>query len=156
MQDNAGIVARDMMATDLRTAKATQRVQDAVRVMLKHGISGMPVVDDDQRLIGMLTQKDCIRALIRAVEDGLPGSTVADVMSRGELLTVTPDTHLLGVAHTFLTNTVRFLPVIDGGRLIGQVTRRDLLRAAIDVFDQAPDRESAVLYLSALENARPV
>ncbi len=153
MQERAGIVARDMMAPDLKTAKATHRVRDAVRTMLKFGISGMPVVDDDQRLIGMLTQRDCIRALIRAVEEGLPGSIVEDVMTKGDLLTVTPDTHLLGIAHLFLTNPIRFLPVIENDRLIGQVTRRDLLRSVLGVFDKAPDRETAVLYLSAVESS---
>ena len=149
------ITAREMMTTKLYTVRPHMRVLDAVRMLLKRRVSGAPVVDDDYRLIGMLSEKDCIQALLRAVDERLPSSNVADVMSR-DVFTVNEHTDLLTVAHRFTTNPVRRLPVVrEDGTLLGQISRRDLLAAAIDVWDEAPNREAAVLYLSATGRTTP-
>ena len=149
-----GVTAKDMMVTSLRTVRADQRVSDAVKLLLKYSISGVPVIDEKHHLVGVISEKDCIRALMRAVHDRLPPSLVQDVMST-DPITITEDTHLLTVAHHFLTKPIRRLPVVDNGRLVGQISRRDLLRSASRVFDIAPDRDTAVLYLSALERRPP-
>lgn len=151
-----GVRARDIMVKKVYTIRPEKRVYDAVGVLLKRRISGMPVVDGERKLVGIISEKDCIRALMRAVYDRMPPSQIADVMST-DLKTISADTHLMTIAHLFLTEPIRRLPVIDEeGRLIGQVSRRDLLAGAARIFDRAPNREAAILYLSALDRQRPV
>lgn len=151
-----GLTARDMMTRKLVTVRQDLRVLDAVRMLLKNRVSGAPVVDESNRLIGMLSEKDCIHALLRAVAERLPSSLVADVMST-EVTTVDETTDLLTVAHLFVTRPLRRIPVLaHDGRLLGQISRRDLLRSAVDVWDEAPNRQAAVLYLSATGRRPPV
>lgn len=142
------------MATRLYTVSPDQRIYDVVKQLVKRGFSGCPVLDGN-RLVGIISEKDCIRALMRAVVDELPPSTVRDVMST-ELITVEPSMPLLTAAHLFLQHPIRRLPVVDQrGRLLGQVSRSDLLSHAIKVFEVTGDRESAVLYLSAIKGTTP-
>lgn len=149
------LLARDLMVARVHTVRADERIYDVVKMLVKKGISGAPVVDDRRRVIGMLSERDGIQALMRAVVDDLPSSRVRDVMDP-EVTTVPPETHLLTVAHVFLTRKLRRLPVVDHDRrLVGQISRRDLLRKAIEVFDAAPNREAAILYLSAFEGTFP-
>lgn len=151
----ANVTARQMMTTRLITVREDMRVLDAVRLLLKNRVSGAPVVNEAGRLIGMLSEKDCIQALLRAVNERLPSSMVADVMST-DVVTVHETTDLLTVAHQFVTQPIRRLPVLsEDGRLVGQISRRDLLSVAVDVWDESPNREAAVLYLSATGRTTP-
>lgn len=142
------------MATRLYTVKADSRIYDVVQALVKRGYSGAPVVEKG-KLVGVISEKDCIRALMRAVMDELPPSTVADVMST-DLITIQPSLPLLSAAHLFLQHPIRRLPVVDTrGKLLGQVSRRDLLAHAVKIFKVSGSRKAAVLYLSAIEGTVP-
>lgn len=143
------------MTTRLITVRPDMRVLDAVKLLLKNRVSGAPVVDERGHLLGVLSEKDCIQALIRAVAERLPSSSVDDVMTK-EAVTVHEGTDLLTIAHLFTTRPIRRLPVIDDdGKVVGQISRRDLLSVAVDVWNDAPSREAAVLYLSATGRTTP-
>lgn len=149
------VLARDFMNHRVYTVREGEKVCDVVRVLTTRGYSGAPVVDERGKLIGMLSERDCIQALIRACVHGLPSSHVRDVMSR-DLVTVAPDAHLLTVANHFLYGGKRRLPVVDDeGYLLGQISRSDLLKKAIHIFDEAPNRDAAILYLSAINGTIP-
>jgi CBS domain-containing protein len=110
-------------------------VGTAMHKMLRAKLNGVPVVDSDGRLCGMLTEKDCLRALVRQAVDGASSTTVGEYMAT-EVDSVTPETQLLDIAYLFLTHSYRKVPVVDpDGRLVGQVSRRDILRA----IDSAKD-----------------
>ncbi len=144
-----------MMTRTLFTVREEDRISEVVRVLVAKRYSGAPVVDERGQLIGMLSEKDCIAALMRAVIHGLPCSHVRDVMTR-QLTTVDPEDHLLTIANHFLYNNRRRLPVVDeAGRLVGQISRSDLLAKALAIFDAAPNREAAILYLSAIAGTVP-
>lgn len=146
-------VAADIMETKLVTLRPADDVFDAIERLLMHRISGAPVVDEEGRLVGVLSELDCIHRLVASAYDNDPTTTVERGMS-SQLRTVEPDTDLLTVAHFFLNNAVRRLPVVDAtGRLLGQISRRDLLRALDSVMRSSPQRERALLYLSALHGA---
>lgn len=142
------------MTRRLYTVGPEDRVYDVVQQLVKRGYSGCPVVEDG-RIVGVISEKDCIRALMRAVVDRLPASFVRDVMST-QLITIQKDTTLLSAAHLFLQHPIRRLPVVDEKmRLLGQVSRSDLLSHAVKVFDSVGSRSAAVLYLSAIEGTQP-
>jgi CBS domain-containing protein len=153
-QEHMSVRVDAFMAKRLYTVRPDARIYDVVQQLVKRGFSGCPVVEG-KKLVGVLSEKDCIRALMRAVHDQLPPQQVSDVMT-SEVITVSPGTPLLSAAHLFLQHPIRRLPVVDtGGRLLGQVSRRDLLRHAIQVFKVSGDRKSAFLYLSAVDGTVP-
>ena len=149
----SGLCARDMMITRVKTVRPDTQVIDAVNMLLKYGFSGAPVLDESGALVGILSEKDCIQALMRAVVERLPSSQVKHVMTK-EVITITPDTHVLTIAHMFLNKPIRRLPVVENGQLVGQISRRDLLKHAAAVFEKAPNRGAAVLYLSAVDGSQ--
>ena len=122
--------AREIMTTRLVTLQPKMTVAKAIKTLLHHAISGAPVVDENGALLGMLSEFDCLRAVANEQfhedhdEDGL----VENLMTRGGH-TIGPETDLFQVAQTFVSLRVRRLPVVDGDSLLGQVSRRDVLRA---------------------------
>ena len=149
MSNHQKTVARDIMVTWVPTVHPDARVFDTVKMLLSVGISGVPVVDDAGGLVGMLSEKDCIHALMRAVRHQLPSARVKDVMSIRPV-TIDEDVDLLNVAELFLTKPIRHLPVVSGGRFVGVVGRKDLLKRAVEIFEASPSREDAIRYLNAL------
>ena len=127
--------ARSIMTRKLVTLQPDMAVLDAAAVLLKKGISGAPVVDDQGRLLGLLSEFDCLRAVASAdyEMDGHDAiETVEQLMSR-EPKTISPDMELFDIAGEFLETRMRRFPVVEDGKLIGQVSRRDALKAAVDL-----------------------
>lgn len=124
------LTARDLMATSLLTFQPEQTILDAMKLLLKHGVSGGPVVDGDGTLLGILSELDCLRMLASDEfysEEQEEGALVEDYMTRGGR-SIPPDLGIYGLSHYFLTTPIRRLPVVEGRKLIGQVSRRDVLR----------------------------
>jgi len=116
------------MVKELVTVHPETDAYDAIGLLLKHQISGMPVVDPSGKLVGILSERDCLKTLLEAQYHNLPTALVKDLMST-EPTTITPDTDILKVAEIFLNKRFRRLPVVDKGQLVGQISRRDVLRA---------------------------
>lgn len=116
----------------LVTVDAEQPIETVIDILLQHGISGAPVTTSQRRLLGIISEKDCLRIIVDHVYHNLPMSSrrVADYMST-QVQTLSQDADVVVAADTFLASSVRRLPVVDAeGLLIGQVSRRDILRAA--------------------------
>lgn len=125
------LTARDIMTKRLISVRAEQPIEGAIKLLLKHSISGAPVVDAEGRLIGILSELDCLRMLSSDEflgDEQEEAGLVRDFMTT-EPKTIDPDTGIYRIAHLFLTQAIRRLPVIEDGRLTGQVSRRDVLRA---------------------------
>ena len=142
------LTAADMLTRDVVSLRADTRTLEAVQLLLDHRISGAPVVDTQGVLIGVFTEKDCIKAMTVAIDDQLPSSLVSDHMSTA-LITIYEETSLLTIAHLFMGSPVRRLPVVTlDGRLVGIVSRRDLLQLAHDVMRTAPSRDAGLELLA--------
>ncbi len=118
------------MASDEVTLSPEQTIDEAINIILDHKLTGAPVLDKDRAIVGMLTEKDCLRLIVDSAYNNLPhhDKTVADYMSV-MVKTVTLDHDILDVANEFLTTNFRKFPVVHDGKLVGQVSRRDILRA---------------------------
>lgn len=149
------ITARTFMTTRLVTLRPEMDVHDAVRLLLKHRISGAPVVDGRGKYLGVFSEKCCMSVILDSAYEQLPTHDVGSFMDT-EAQTISPDTQLLSIAQLFLLTSYRRLPVVDeNGRLLGQISRRDVIKAAMDELDRgSPTRESSILYLSALFERR--
>ena len=118
----------DCMNRDFLTLDPEMDVLRAGKLLIKHDISGAPVLDKHGRLVGMLTERDCLRVTLYAGYHGEPGGLVRDYMSP-DPVTVKPDDTIFDLAERFIDNKYRRYPVLDGGRLVGLISRRDVMRA---------------------------
>jgi len=129
-EPNRILTARDLMATSLLTFRPEQLLLDAMAALIKRRVSGGPVVDEDGRLVGILSELDCLRMLASDefyLEEQEEGARVGQYMTSGGR-TVPPDLGIYALSHYFLTSPIRRLPVVEGDQLVGQVSRRDVLR----------------------------
>ena len=127
MNIKSGVV-KDYMARTLVTFKPDTAVLDAVHILVKNRIAGAPVVDDEGNLIGMLSELDCMKVALQAGYHGDYGGPVSDYMSKG-VKTVSMDMSIIDLAQVFIDTSYRRFPVTDDNRLVGQISRRDVLRA---------------------------
>ena len=143
------IRARDIMVTKLITLSPDMKLLDAAKRLFKNSISGAPVVDQSGNLIGVFSEKDVMSALINAVYNEFPSVEVSSYMSRN-LQTITENADLLTIAQIFQRNDFRRLPVVRDQKLVGQISRRDVMESVVNLLEPAEDHKTAVLYLSAL------
>lgn len=129
-------LVREFMATNLVTLRPEMTIFAAIDVLLKNRFSGAPVVDEQGRLVGILSEKDCLRVYASGAFFNNAGGLVSDYMSR-EVMTVEPDDEIFRVADIFLKRSFRRLPVLQDGRLVGQVSRRDVLQASRRLMEES-------------------
>ena len=122
-----------------------------LKFWLKNKISGAPVVDERNMLLGVFSEKSCMQVLMDAAYEGLPTNQIGAFMD-DDPQTISEDTELLVMAQVFLLTTRRRLPVVKDRYLIGQVSRRDVIKAASKLIAKSPSRENPLLYLSALHD----
>ncbi len=127
---DARIPITKYMTTKLITFTPEIDIRDATRALLKNNISGAPVVDKDGKLIGILSERDCIQLILDGDYNQVPtgSGTVGDYMSTN-LKTIDADKTVLDAAYEFVNTPYRRFPVLDEGRLVGQISRRDILKA---------------------------
>lgn len=128
------------MAKALVTLKPEMNIFQAIDLLLKHRISGASVVDDNKKLVGVLSEKDCLRVFVEGAFFQLAGGSVSDFMSRN-VTTVRPDDDVFKIADIFLKNSFRRLPVLDGEVLVGQVSRRDVLNVSRRILEESSVRK---------------
>jgi len=129
-------VVRDYMDKVVPTVSPEMAILDAVDFLLKNHVTGAPVIDAQGKLIGMVTEKDCLRLLSSGVGGERPQGTVRDFMS-SKVDHVSPDMNVYFVAGLFLGANYRRFPVVEGGKLVGAITRFDILRCIRSNFPHA-------------------
>lgn len=125
---NTPFTAQDFMTASLVTFTPDMDVMEAIRILVEQGISGAPVVDSHGNLIGMLSERDCLKVALSAGYHGDWGGRVSEYM-HPEVETVDADTSIVDVARMFTEGRFRRYPVMKDNRLVGQISRRDVLRA---------------------------
>ena len=126
----------DYMAreSDLVTFDPTMEIGEAIKIMLDKRISGGPVLNDRRELVGMLSEKDCLKILFQSSYHNIPAGKgkVQDYMSEN-VRTLDVDTTVVEAANEFLGTYMRRFPVTHNGILKGQVSRRDIMKAALKI-----------------------
>jgi CBS domain-containing protein len=110
------------------TLSPETRIMKAVDFLLRHRVTGAPVVDSGGRLLGIITETDLLKLVTAGIQGQPPTeATVAEYMTT-DVMTVPPTVDIYYVAGIFLKNKFRRLPVVKGGKIVGAITRFDLLR----------------------------
>jgi CBS domain-containing protein len=120
------------MTADVVTLRPEMDVLEAIATLVDNRISGAPVVDALGTVVGVLTERDCIDVLLQAGYHGDPGGRVEEYMTR-EPQTVDVSASLFDVARRFAAAPFRRFPVLESGRLVGMISRRDVLRHVLDL-----------------------
>ncbi len=117
--------------SDMVTFKPDQPIQDVIATIVGKKISGAPVLDDQHHLVGMISEKDCLRLIVDQAYHNMPAETrkVSDYMTP-KVQSLSPKTNIVEAAIEFLNSPIRRFPVVENGMLIGQVSRRHILKAA--------------------------
>ncbi|MDF1564848.1 MAG: CBS domain-containing protein [Deltaproteobacteria bacterium] len=115
------------MDTHVPTLSPTQPILEAIRFLVRHRVTGAPVVDSEGKLLGILSERDCL-GIFTAEGGGLgTNATVSDFMTT-EVVTVTPEMKIGYVAGLFLRHSFRRLIVLENEKVVGAITRFDILR----------------------------
>lgn len=119
---------RDVMRKPSKSFRKDQPMPEAAGIVARSPVAAMPVVDENGKVVGLLTEKDCLRAVGRWAYEGISGGTVNDYMS--ELTArLTPQMDLLSASLAFVECNFGCLPVMEDDRVVGRLVRHELLNA---------------------------
>jgi len=118
------------MATKLITFTPDTDIRTVIETMVKKKISGAPVLNEKKELVGMISEVDCLHILLDGPYNREPSKkgTVGELMSKS-VRTISADKSILDAAYEFVNAGYKRLPVTEDGKLIGQISRSDILRA---------------------------
>ncbi|SCA57473.1 conserved hypothetical protein [Candidatus Terasakiella magnetica] len=126
---------QDFMVTDFVKLSPEDNMYHAVQVLAHKEIPAAVVVDKREKLVGILSETDCMRVVLDASYNERPPGSVEQYMTT-EMDTIDVDSTLIDTAAIFRDKTFRLYPVMDHGRLVGIVTRRRVLRATEPFFER--------------------
>jgi CBS domain-containing protein len=123
-----------VQAKDLVTVSPDQTIQEVIDIIIEKRISGAPVLDAQRKLVGIISEKDCLRIIVDQAYHNLPiePKKVSDYMTVN-VKTLSSESDVVEAANEFLNTPIRRLPIIEKGVLIGQVSRRDILKASKNI-----------------------
>ena len=112
-------------------------MDEVIQTLLKYKISGGPVVNDDNELIGVISEGDCMKEVVRGKYNNMPNlnGMVAEHMTR-DVISIPPETNIFDAAKMFLDKRIRRFPVVNRGKLVGQISQKDIMRAVHNMQSQ--------------------
>ena len=125
-----------VMVKDVFTVPKTMQLEDVAKLMLDNGIGSVPVMDDDEKMVGIVSKADFVTLATGIAFDKI---AVKEVMSK-ELVTVSPTERIIHARRQMIENHVGRVPVVDDGELVGMITSKDLMRAFIDFRKKVPEK----------------
>lgn len=128
------VLVKDWMAANLVTLKPDMDVMDAVSKLVEARIAGAPVVDNHGNLVGLLSEFDCMKVALDSSYHGEWGGRVSEFMTK-DVITVPADMSIIDLSRRFHESRLRRFPVMDDNRLVGQISRRDVLRALMSIAE---------------------
>lgn len=123
-----------VLAHNMITFSPDQTIQEVIDIIINKKISGAPVLDKHKKLVGMISEKDCLKIIVDHVYHNLPMESrkVSDYMTK-HVKTMSPHGDIVSAANEFLHSAIRRMPVVENDVLVGQISRRDILRAAKNI-----------------------
>ena len=127
------ILVSDYMTTKLVTFRPEQSIHDVIEALTKYKISGGPVVNDKNELIGIISETDCIKHISESKYYNMPmdNSHTVERNMVSEVETIDKNMNIFDAANKFITSKRRRFPIVERGKLIGQISQKDILKAAL-------------------------
>ena len=126
-------VVKDIVRKNIIPLSADLMLADAVERILASGLTGLPVINNDRKLVGFLSEQDCIAQMISGTYHSDSRKVVSDLMHR-EPLFVTPEESVIDIAQRMQGNKPKVYPVIQEYELVGVISRKDVLLALSEMI----------------------
>ncbi|MBT8272437.1 MAG: CBS domain-containing protein [Bacteroidia bacterium] len=135
--DSSPFKVKDYMTRKLITFRPDQSVEEVIDTLIKNRISGGPVVNENNELIGIISEGDCIKQISESRYYNMPldNNSVEKHMATN-VETIDGEMNVFDAANKFLNAKRRRFPIVEKGKLIGQISQKDILKAAIDLKGQ--------------------
>ena len=117
---------RDLMTTDVVAVAPTTSIRDAARMMFRYRVSGLPVVDPEGHVLGIITEGDFLAMELKRADGGTTADVVSEVMSRS-VLGISPDLEVMEAARYMSDHDVKRVVVVEDGTMTGIISRFDIL-----------------------------
>jgi|TARA_B110000908_G_scaffold52097_1_gene63610 CBS domain-containing protein len=134
-KEEVHILVSDYMTKKLITFKPEDSLDHVIHLLIANKISGGPVVNDKNELIGIISETDCIKHISESKYYNMPSdsdNTVAKKMITN-VDTIDKDMNIFDAASKFINSKRRRFPVVENGKLIGQISQKDVLKAALNI-----------------------
>lgn len=120
------------MTRNLITFRSDERMEKVIDALLKHRISGAPVVNAKHELIGVISEGDCIKQISESRYYNMPMDDVTvDKHMVQNVETIDGEMNIFDAANKFLESKRRRFPIVENGKLVGQISQKDILKAAL-------------------------
>lgn len=131
---STSLKVKDYMTTNLITFNPEQSIQDVVEAIIKFKISGGPVVNDRNELVGIISEGDCLKQLSESRYYNMPldQDSVGKRMIK-DVETIDGNMDVFDAANKFLSSKRRRFPIVENGKLVGQISQKDILKAALEL-----------------------
>ncbi|AMO55249.1 hypothetical protein GZ77_11255 [Endozoicomonas montiporae] len=126
-------VVKDIVRKNIVPLSSDLMLADAVERILASGLTGLPVVNDDRKLVGFLSEQDCIAQMISGTYHSDSRKVVSDLMHK-EPLSVSPEESVIDIAQRMQGNKPKVYPVIQDYELVGVISRKDVLQALSEMI----------------------
>ena len=132
-KEDAQILVSDYMTTSLITFKAEDSLDHVIKQLITYKISGGPVVNDKNELIGIISEGDCIKHISDSMYYNMPTDSENTVEKNmiSEVETIDKNMNIFDAATKFISSKRRRFPIVENGKLIGQISQKDILKAAL-------------------------
>ena len=125
----SNIQAKDIMKRDVIIVKEDTQICEAIKTLIDNQITGLPVISADKSLVGIVTEKDLMKLLAHLdVKEML--RPISDVMTR-DVVFFDEDEDMNNIYDCFMSNTFRRVPILSKGKLVGIISRRDIIQSAL-------------------------
>lgn len=122
----------DYMTTKLITFKPEERIDKVIDALIKYRISGGPVVNEKHELIGIISEGDCIKQISESRYYNMPmNDSIVEKCMVKNVDTIDGNMNIFDAAQKFLDSKHRRFPIVENGKLVGQISQKDVLKAAI-------------------------
>ncbi|MDT0557970.1 CBS domain-containing protein [Ichthyenterobacterium sp. W332] len=135
--DNTSIKVSDYMSRDLITFRPEQPIEEVINTLIRFKISGGPVVNDKNELVGIISEGDCLKQISESRYYNMPmeNDNVEKRMVKN-VETIDGNLNVFDAANKFLQSKIRRFPIVENGKLVGQISQKDILKAAIELKGQ--------------------
>lgn len=122
---------KDIMACDVLTVKRHTPIMEVIEILLENDVTGMPVINDDGSMAGIISEKD-VMVLLSGLENS--SAVVEDFMTE-DVISFDVNDDLIAVCECLVQNSFRRVPIVDNGRLVGIVSRKDIIKYILEPIE---------------------
>ncbi len=135
--ETSPIKVKDYMTTNLITFKPKQSLEEVIDSIIKNRISGGPVVNDNNELIGIISESDCIKQISESRYYNMPiDNSMVEKHMETNVETIDGNMNVFDAASKFIESKRRRFPIVENGKLVGQISQKDILKAALKLKGQ--------------------